>query len=468
MNTKTIPTAQGAPIVGLTSDMIANAPEFLLSMADEYGEIVQFKMFGKRFVLVSAPDLIRDVLVTQYENFPKSDRDAQIIGRFLGKGLVANNDIPFHKTQRKLMQPAFHVRRINAYADVMADYTRRVMTDWQDSAVYDMAEAMMSLTMFIVSKTLYNADMETMAEQAHVIGNAIAVMQTASNDDYQGLVLWPEWLPTSRNRRRRAARDVLYDVIDRLIAERRASGTIEDTGDLLSMLLLAEYDDGTHMPDQQVRDELVTLFAAGHETTSNALTWTWYLLSQNRDVEAQLHAELDTVLGGRSPKLEDLPALPFTLQTIKEALRLYPPAWLLNGRYAIADTAVGDYIIPKGSTIFIAPYAQHRLPRYWDNPEQFDPTRFAPEREKALSRYVYMPFGGGPRICIGNSFALMEAHLIVATIAQRLRFELVPEQMIELNPQITLSNKTGMHMRVVERVVSAETTQRDVSSIPST
>lgn len=457
MNTKAIPTAKGAPIAGLTSDMIDNAPEFLLRMADEYGEIVQFKMFGKRFVLVSGPELIRDVLVTHYDEFPKSDRDAKIIGRFLGKGLVPNNDIPFHKIQRKLMQPAFHVRRINAYADVMVDYTRRLMADWQSGAVHDIAEAMMSLTMFIVSKTLYNADMETMAEQAQVIGDAIAVMQTASNDDYQGLILWPEWIPTMRNRQRKVARTVLYNVIDRLIAERRASGEIEDTGDLLSMLLLAKYDDGTPMPDQQVRDELVTLFAAGHETTSNALTWTWYLLSQNRDVEARLHHELDTVLGGRAPTLEDLPTLSFTLQTIKEAMRLYPPAWLLNGRFAIADTVVGGYVIPEGSTIFIAPYAQHRLPRYWDNPEQFDPDRFTPEREKALSRYVYMPFGGGPRICIGNSFALMEAHLVVATIAQRLRFELMPGQTIELNPQITLSNKTGMHMRVVERMGSAET-----------
>jgi cytochrome P450 len=467
MNIKTIPSAPGAPIAGLTSDMLDDAPNFLLRMADEYGEIVQFKMFGKRFVLVSSPELIREVLVTQYESFPKADRDAKILGRFLGKGLVSNNDIPFHRTQRRLAQPAFHVHRINAYADVMVDYTERVMAGWQGGAVRDIAEEMMTLTMFIVSKTLYDADMETMVEQAQMIGDAIEIMQAASNEDYQGMVLWPEWLPTARNRRRKAVRAVLYDVIERLITERRAAGEIEDTGDLLSMLLLAEYDDGTRMADQQVRDELVTLFAAGHETTSNALTWTWYLLSQHPDAEARLHAELDTVLGGRTPTLADLQALPFTLQTIKETLRLYPPAWILNGRSNSADVTVGPYVIPKDSTIFIAPYAMHRLPRYWDNPEQFDPDRFTPEREKELSRYVYMPFGGGPRICIGNSFALMEAHLVVATIAQRYRFELTPEQTIELNPQITLSNKTGMHMQIVGRGVSAENKASAVHQVTS-
>jgi cytochrome P450 len=211
------------------------------------------------------------------------------------------------------------------------------------------------------------------------------------------------------------------------------------------------------MSDQQVRDELVTLFAAGHETTSNALTWTWYLLSQHPDVEARLHAELDTVLAGREPALADLPDLPYTLQVIKESMRLYPPAWVLNSRVAAEETQVGPYVIPQGDRLFISPYVMHRLSRYWDKPEQFDPGRFAPEREKDLSRYVYMPFGGGPRVCIGNSFALMEAHLIVAALAQRFRFELMPEQRIELNPQVTLSNKTGMRMRVVERGDSAET-----------
>lgn len=457
MTVRPIPYVKGTLIAGLTADLVAEAPEFLLQLAEEHGEIVQFKMFGKRFIVIAAPDLIREVLVTQYENFPKDKRDAEIMRRFLGNGLVPNRDIPFHRQQRRLAQPAFHMRRVVTYADVMVDYSRRVMADWQNGEVRDISKDMMALTMYIVSKTLYDADIDEMVGQAQLIGDTMETLQELSNQDFNGLILWPEWLPVRRNRERKAARTVLYDIIERLITERRAAGDVEDRGDLLSMLLLAAYEDGSRMSDQQVRDELVTLFAAGHETTSNALTWTWYLLSQHPDVEARLHAELDTVLAGREPSLDDLPDLPYTLQLIKESMRLYPPAWVLNSRVATEETQVGPYVIPQGDRLFISPYVMHRLSRYWDNPEQFDPSRFAPEREKDLPRYVYMPFGGGPRVCIGSSFALMEAHLIVAAVAQRFRFELMPKQRIELNPQVTLSNKTGMRMRVVERRISAET-----------
>ena len=454
MANKPIPTAKGAPFVGLARPMIANAPEFLLRLATEYGGLVEFTLFGRRFLLVADPDAIREVLVTRADSFPKAARDAEILGRFLGQGLVSNNDVAFHKQQRKLMQPAFHPRRIQNYAGVMVDYTLRLMAGWQAGATRDLSAEMMELTMFIVSRSLYGAGMDEMADEAQTVGAAIETLQGVSNADFQAPVLWPEWLPTGRNRRRKAARAVLYEVIEQLIAARRATavnGQVQDTGDLLSMLLLARYDDGRFMSDRQARDELVTLFVAGHETTSNALTWSWYLLAQHPQVEAQLHAELDAVLGGRAPTLADLPDLPFTLQIIKETLRLYPPAWVLNTRVAAEDTAVGEYAVPRGRQIFIAPYVMHRLSRYWDNPTRFDPQRFAPEREKEIARYVYLPFGAGPRVCIGNAFALMEAHLIVATIAQRWRFELPPTQTIELQPQITLSNKTGMQMRLMPR-----------------
>jgi cytochrome P450 len=238
-------------------------------------------------------------------------------------------------------------------------------------------------------------------------------------------------------------------IIEQIIAERR--GTDEDKGDLLSMLMLAQDEDGSQMTDQQLRDEVVTLFAAGHETTSNVMTWLWYLLSQHPDVETKLHEELDQVLAGRAPTLADLQSLPYALMVIKETMRLYPPAWILNGRTAVEDIEIGGYLIPKGSRVFISPYAMHRLPQYFPDPEQFDPERWLPEREAALPKYAYIPFGGGPRVCIGNSFALMEAHLLLATIAQQYRLSLAPGQNIVPAALITMSPESGLRMRVEER-----------------
>jgi cytochrome P450 len=260
--------------------------------------------------------------------------------------------------------------------------------------------------------------------------------------------------PTKNNRLRKKAKAVFYDTIDQLIAERRetaVNGQIEDTGDLLSMLLLTQDETGRAMDDNQVRDEMVTFFAAGHETTSNALTWTWYLLSQHPEVEALLHEEVDRVLEGRLPALHDLAQLPYTEMVLKEAMRLYPPAWTLSARQATEDTTIGDYPVPKNTLVFVAPYAVHRRPEYFPEPERFDPQRFTPENEKKLPRYAYIPFGAGPRVCVGNFFAMMEAQLIIATIAQRFRLQLEPGQEIALNPLITLSPKYGLKMRLVER-----------------
>nr|MBP8948184.1 cytochrome P450 [Promineifilum sp.] len=253
------------------------------------------------------------------------------------------------------------------------------------------------------------------------------------------------------NRQRRAAREVLYEIIDRLIAERRTQGHTADSGDLLSMLLLSRDEAGDRMSDDEVRDQLVTLFVAGHETTSNALTWTWYLLSQHPEAEARLHEEVDAVLGSRSPALADLPHLPTTMQIIKEAMRLYPPAWVVNVRRAAADTTLGPYAVKQGDRLWLSPFVMHRRPEFFPDPERFDPDRWTPERERALPKFAYMPFGGGPRVCIGNGFALMEAHLIVAAIARRYRLRLRPGHPIALNAQITLSNHGGMPMTAERR-----------------
>lgn len=443
----TIPGPQGLPFLRQAPGLIAGAPAFLSRLADEYGPVVRFGAFFNTFYLIADPELAREALVTQAANFPKDRRDVKILSRLVGDGLVTANG-EAHKRQRRLAQPAFHTRRIDAYAGTMTEYTTAMLDQWQNGRTLDVFEAMRELTMFIVARTLFGVDRTSMGGTAERVGAAIEVVQNIANTEFQSPFIWPEWLPTRMNHDRRQATAVLYGTIDRLIAERRAAGSV-DTGDLLSMLLLSRDEAGDTFSDAEVRDQLLTFFLAGHETTSNALSWTWSLLSAHPAAEARLHAEVDA-LGG-PPTLADLPRLPYTLQVIKEALRLYPPAWTLNIRRAAADTTLGSYPIRRDDLIWIAPYVLHRRPAYFPDPERFDPDRWTPERERALPRYGYMPFGGGPRVCIGNGFALMEAHLIVAAIARRFRLRLLPDQVIDLNAQITLSNRGGLHMRVAER-----------------
>jgi cytochrome P450 len=445
----TIPGPQGPPLLRQARELIAGAPRYLNRLADEYGPVVRFGVFSNTFYLISDAEMAREVLVTQAAAFPKDERDIKILSRLVGLGLVTTNG-DVHKRQRRLAQPAFHSKRIEAYAGTMVDYTEAMLDEWQDGREFDAAEEMRALTMYIVARTLFGADRETMRATADRIGGAIHVLQAIADHEFQAPFLLPVWLPTAMNRDRREAVATLYGTIDRLIAERRASGAA-DTGDLLSMLLLSTDDAGDAFSDTEVRDQLVTFFVAGHETTSNALTWTWALLSQHPDVEARLHAEVDQVLGGRPPALADLPRLPYTLQVIKESMRLYPPAWTLNIRRAAADTTVGPYAFRRGDRLWIAPFVLHRRPAWFPDPERFDPDRWTPEREKAIPRYAYMPFGGGPRVCIGNGFALMEAHLIVAAAARRYRLRLLPDQVIDLNAQVTLSNHGGMRMRAERR-----------------
>ena len=446
----TIPGPKGQPFFGVARDLIAGAPTYLSHLADTYGPFVRFAIFFKQFTLVSDPELIREVLVTQAANFPKDDRDVELLDRAIGHGLVSANGAD-HKRQRRLTQPAFHTRRIDAYADTMVAYTEAMLDEWADGQELDVAEAMSALTMLIVARTLFGADRVAMKDTAERIGAAIHVIQAAADKEFQAPLVLPEWLPTTLNRQRRAAREVLYEIIDRLIADRCAGSDAADSGDLLSMLLLSRDEAGDRMSDDEVRDQLVTLFGAGHETTSNALTWTWYLLSQNPTVEARLHEEVDAALGDRPPALPDLPHLPYTMQVLKESMRLYPPAWVVNVRRAAADTTLGPYAVRRGDQLWLSPFVMHRRPAFFPDPERFDPDRWTPERERALPKFAYMPFGGGPRVCIGNGFALMEAHLIIAAVARRYRLRLRSGHPIALNAQITLSNLGGMPMTAARR-----------------
>lgn len=460
---KSIPSPRALPLIGSLGPLSGDALVTLSSLAAEYGPIVRFGILGRQFVLVADPELIREVLVEKADLFPKAQRDVEILGRFLGKGLVTNNGAS-HRRQRKLAQPAFHHRRIQAYAETMVHYAALHVDDWRAGAVYDVGEEMRRLTMYIVAKTLFDVDHDKIEAFAEGVGVSIHNLQQSSDERFDELFSLPDWVPTARNRMDRRSRETLNAAVDQIIALRRAQavdGEVPDRGDLLSMLMLARDEDGRPMDDQQLRDEVVTLFVAGHETTSNALTWTWLLLAQHPEVAAQLHAELDAVLGseqGRLPTLADLPRLPYTLQVIKESMRLYPPVWVLNTRTASEDTTIGEYKIPKGTNVFISQYVMHRQARFFPEPEHFDPARWTPEFEPSLPKFAYIPFGGGPRVCIGNSFAMMEAQLLLAAIAARWELELVPGQSPAPAALITLGPKTPIQMRAYRRssVPSAE------------
>jgi len=416
---------------------------------DEYGDIFMVEGRGEKQVLLRHPDHLREVLVEKADIFAKdaSYTDPKLgLKRFLGDGLITSNG-DFWKRQRRLIAPALHAKRIAAYADQMSASTERRLDSWHDGAELDIDNEMMRLTLEIVTGALFNVDVRGDARR---IGDAMSTLQFVSNDGNNLWSLVPEWMSAHRRRREGEAVDVLDEIVYRVIAERRAQGEITDTGDLLSMLLLAEDDDGTRMTDAQIRDELMTMFLAGHETTANTMNWTWILLAQHPQVEAKLHEEVDHVLNGRAPTLDDLRQLPYTDQVIKEVMRLYPVAYAIS-RIALEDTTIGGYDIPKGTTVVLATFAAHRDPRWFENPNAFLPERWTPEADAARPKYAYTPFGGGPRVCVGNAFALMEAQTILAMTASRYRLRLLSDRTIKPDTLITLRPKGGLHMRVERR-----------------
>jgi cytochrome P450 len=395
-------------------------------------------------VIVNHPDLVEEVLVTRNRSFIKHFALRQT-KRTLGNGLLTSEG-EFWRRQRRLAQPAFHRDRISTYADVMVAFTERMLQSWGDGQVRDVQDDMMRLTLEIVAKTLFDADVAGDAPEAAVAMDTLLHCFTARLD---ALIRVPESFPTPLNLRMQRAAKRLDQIILDIVARRRASG--EDRGDLLSMLLQAhDEDDGAQMTDQQLRDELMTLFMAGHETTANTLTWAWYLLSAHPDSEARLHAELDEVLGGRAPTLADLPRLPYADMVITETLRVFPTVWIL-GREAIEPCRIGSYEITPGTTVYMSQWVLHRDPRFFDDPETFRPERWGDGFAKRLPRYEYFPFGGGPRVCIGNAFAQMEAVLLLATIARRFRVKLAPDAVVKPLPTMTLRPDGGMKVIVSAR-----------------
>jgi cytochrome P450 len=410
-----------------------------LESARRYGDIVFFTAGGQSIYLLDNPDWIKDVFVTHQQHFKKS-RMLERARAMLGEGLLTSEG-EFHKRQRRLVQPAFHRDRLVGYAASMVEYAARHRERWQPGKEIDIDQEMMRLTLSIVGATLFSADIE---KDATEIGESLTAIMGLFNFMLLPFSEYLEKTPLPVSRRFRSARARLDEVVYRLIRERRASG--QDEGDLLSMLLMAvDEGDGTGMSDEQVRDEVLTLILAGHETTANALTWTWYLLSEHPEIERRMHAEIDSVLDGRLPGYEDYPRLPFVESVFSESMRLYPPAWAI-GRRAKADYEVGGYTIPARSILLLSPYVTHRNPRWWPDPERFDPDRWTPERREQRPKFAYFPFGGGSRVCIGERFAWLEGVLLLAAIAQRWRFRLAPGHPVAHQAAITLRTKHGMRM----------------------
>ncbi len=406
----------------------------------KYGDIVFLRFLGVPLCLLNRPDCIESVLVTQHNNFEKS-KDYRALRRVLGNGLLTSEG-EFWRRQRKLVQPAFHHERIAAYTEVMVAYTERMLASWKDGQGLDVHEAMMRLTLDIVAKTLFDTDVSREAED---VGAALQFLMGKFMRQAAFAFLLPASIPIPTTRRLRRAVGQLDKVIYEIIRRRRASGTM--SGDLLSVLLQAQDDEGLSMTDRQLHDEIMTLFLAGHETTANALSWTWLLLGQHPEVEEKLVEELQRVLGGRAPTASALPRLTYTEMVLREAMRLYPPVWVI-GRRALAPFRMGNYELPAETNVVMSQLITHRDAKYFPEPERFDPDRWRPNdpRNLSLPRFAYFPFGGGPRVCIGAGFSMMEAVLLLATIAQKFKLTLVPGQTIEKLPSVTLRPKSGVRV----------------------
>lgn len=431
------PGPQGRLLIGHLPEIRNDPIGFFSNCARQYGDIFRWSFGPLPAYVVNHPSLIEAILITQVHKFAKSSVYRRGL-RILGNGLV-NSEGTFWQRQRRLVQPGFHQNRIASYSNIMIDYTQRLLEQWQDGEVRDIHQEMMTLALAIVAKALLDVDITDDREGIHAALNVVI----HENDQLVNQYLIPNWLPTPSHFRYQQATQQLDAIIYRMIAERRATGN--DKGDLLSLLLQVRDEDGSQMTDQQVRDEAATLLLAGHETTANALTWLWFLLAQHPQTEAKLHEELQTVLGGRLPTLQDIPRLQYTEFVVLESMRLYPPVWGMS-RVATETCELGNYSIPVGTTVFMSQWLMHRDPRYFDQPTEFNPDRWRDNLLKHLPPCTYFPFGAGSRICIGKAFAMMEAVLLAATIASQFRLRLVSDWPVVLEPSLTLRPKHGMKM----------------------
>lgn len=447
MSQSTIPGPTGNRFFGpLVTESRRDPLRFMLRLADAYGDVCKFRVGLENIFFVNHPDHVHDILVNHYDNFLKG-RGRQRSRRFLGEGvLLSEGDV--HRRQRRLAQPAFHRKRIANYAAVMGEHCERMSSQWSDGQVLDVWPEMVRLTLGIVGKTLFNADVESESDE---VGRAMSAAVSRYRAFKLPLAKVLETMPLPSMLYFHRGKERLRRVVLELIEERRLSG--RDHGDLLSMLLLAEdeVNGGRRMTAEEVWDEALTFFIAGYDTIATAMIWTWYLLSKHPEVEARLHAEVDEVLADGGPAtFDDIPRLPYTERVLSESMRLYPPTWRLVRR-AIRDFPIGEHVIPAQALVVVCQWAMHRHPRYYPEPERFDPDRFTPEAKASRPRFSYFPFGGGPRHCMGEPFAMMEGVILLASLARRWRMRLAPGHRVELRAEHLLRSKHGMVMKLEQR-----------------
>ncbi len=433
--------------------------ELIRRMRTDQLSLLPPEIFGRNLIhsrflflhsfLVNKPDYIEHVLLTNQANYRKSDFLRRMLGPLLGEGLLISEGEVWRR-QRRIAAPAFHARRIAGFVAAMASCTEAMLARWQTMPQpFDVAPEMMALTLDVISRTMFSTDVSDDTAKVRHLMDVVVGLRVSLLD----LFGFPQWLPRFQPKDFRRAIAAFDALMSRLIAERRASPAEHD--DLLGMLLAArDADTGEGLTDRQLRDEALTIFVAGHETTANALSWVWYLLATHPEAEARLHAEIDRVLGGRTPTYADLARLEWTRMVIDETMRLYPPAHAVS-RTAIGEDWIGGARIPPGANISISMYMTHRNPNLWPDPERFDPERFAPAAVAQRHRFAYLPFGGGPRICIGNGFAIAEAQVIVAMVAQRWRLRLVPDHVVEPIGLITLRPRNGIRVTLEPRAEAA-------------
>ncbi|MCB8981416.1 MAG: cytochrome P450 [Ardenticatenaceae bacterium] len=425
----------------------------MMAMFHEYGDAIRFRAVLNFYgYLFFHPDHYKHILQDNNRNYTKMPHPSlALLQPVIGNGLLTS-DGEFWRRQRRLASPAFHRKRIAAFATTMTEATDTMLQNWhsvaKDGRPLDVNEAMMHLTLEIVGKTLFSIDL---TREADTVGEAFSVVNEEvarlTGIPFANLGLKIPFLPSTRRINTNTA--VLTNVVHSIIQERRQSGL--EAEDLLGMLMSArDEDSGEGMSDQQLHDEVMTIMLAGHETTAVALAWTFFLLSEHPAVREELEAEVDRVLNGRLPTIDDIPNLPYATMVLEESMRLYPPAYAI-ARWGNEEDEVGGYYVPKNSVITTSPYVTHRHPEFWDDPERFDPQRFTPERKAERPRYAYLPFGGGPRQCIGNSFAMTEATLLLTSIVQRYRLTLLPGTTVEIEPLITLRPKGHLMMTLISR-----------------
>lgn len=421
-----------------------NNPLPFLTEIRDLGDIVTIgRRNQQNIIILNHPDLIKEVLVTK-ASFFKKGRGLQIAGQFLGNGLLTSEG-ETHKRQRRLMQPQFHLKQVSTFADLMTEHTERMISNWVNMEDRNIHRDMTELALGIINYAMFG---HIMTEDVQKIGEIIESGSRRNFQQARSVLSLPKFLTARKDERLQQSRAYLDQIIYSMIENRRNHP--DEHHDLLSLLLEAKDEDGSKMTDKEIRDQLITIYIAGHETTANTLTWTWLLLSQNKEVERKFWIELDEVLGGKLPSFYDVPKLKYTNQIIQESMRLFPAAWVI-GREAIDSIEIGGKVISKGDTVLMSQYAMHRNPKYYENPDQFQPERFDHDLLKTIPSYAYFPFGGGPRICIGNSFALMEVAIVLAVIGQRFRLQVYEPHSVKPEALVTLRVKGGLKVKVIKR-----------------